>query len=86
MTPEVRAALDSGFMSRVLAGDMAQATAYLPPGLQVALVSAAHASFASGFAAALAVAGAMAVASAAGIWVLGRGSDAVRVGGTASNG
>jgi EmrB/QacA subfamily drug resistance transporter len=86
MTPEVRAALDSGFMSRVLAGDMAQATAHLPPGLRVALVSAAHASFASGFAAALAVAGAMAVASAAGIWVLGRGSDAVRVGGTASNG
>jgi hypothetical protein len=32
------------------------------------------------------VAGAMAVASVAGIWVLGRGSDAVRVGGTASNG
>lgn len=86
MTPEVRAALDSGFMSRVLAGDMAQATAHLPPGLRVALVSAAHASFASGFAAALAVAGAMAVASAAGICVLGRGSDAVRVGGTASNG
>ncbi|MFL9946696.1 MFS transporter [Paraburkholderia agricolaris] len=86
MTPEVGAALDSGFMSRVLAGDMAQATAHLPPGLRIALVSAAHASFASGFAAALAVAGAMAVASAAGIWVLGRGSDAVRVGGTASNG
>lgn len=86
MTPEVRAALDSGFMSRVLAGDMAQTTAHLSPGLRVALVSAAHASFASGFAAALAVAGAMAVAIAAGIWVLGRGSDAVRVGGTASNG
>ncbi len=34
MTPDVKAALDAGFMSRVLAGDMAQATAHLPPALQ----------------------------------------------------
>lgn len=86
MTPEVRTALDSGFMSRVLAGDVGEATAHLPPALRVALVSAAHASFAGGFAAALSVAGAMAVAIAAGICLLGRRSDAVRVREAASNG
>jgi predicted MFS family arabinose efflux permease len=86
MTPDISAALDRGFMSRVLAGDMAQATAHLPPALRVVLVSAAHASFASGFAAALYLAGAIAVSIAAGIWLLGRKGDAVPVRGVASNG
>lgn len=86
MTPEVRTALDSGFMSRVLAGDVGEATAHLPPALRVALVSAAHASFAGGFAAALSVAGAIAAAIAAGICLLARTSDAVRVRESASNG
>ncbi|WP_120345049.1 MFS transporter [Paraburkholderia fungorum] len=86
MTPEIRTALDAGFMSRVLAGDVGEATAHLPPALRVALVSAAHTSFAGGFAAALSVAGAIAVAIAAGICLLGRRSDEVRVREAASNG
>jgi Na+/melibiose symporter-like transporter len=86
MTPDIGSALDAGFMSRVLAGDTAQAAAHLPPALRVILMSAAHASFASGFAAALYLAGAMAVSIAAGIWLLGRKGEAVRVSGVASNG
>lgn len=86
MTPDVKAALDAGFMSHVLAGDMVQATAHLPPALQAMLVSAAHASFASGFAAALYLASAVGVSIIAGIGLLNRKGKAVRVRGVASNG
>ncbi|NPT43579.1 MFS transporter [Paraburkholderia sp. 1N] len=86
MTPDVRAALDEGLMSRVLAGDIAQATAHLRPALRATLASAAHASFASGFAAALYLAGAAAVSIAAGMWLLGRKGEAVQVRRVASNG
>ncbi|RKT22022.1 hypothetical protein B0G69_5438 [Paraburkholderia sp. RAU2J] len=63
----------AAFMSRVLAGDTAQATADLPPSLRAALISAAHASFADGFAAALCVAGLLAAAVATGVWLLASG-------------
>jgi predicted MFS family arabinose efflux permease len=86
LTPGVKAALDAGFLSRVLAGDSVQATAQLSPVLRATLVSAAHASFASGFAAALYLAGAAAASIATAVWLLGRNSDAVRVRGVASNG
>lgn len=86
ITPDIRAALDAGFMSRLLAGDMAQATAHLPPALRATVVSAAHASFASGFAAALYLAGAAAASIAAGIWLLGRRGETARVRGIAANG
>jgi predicted MFS family arabinose efflux permease len=85
-TPDISAALDAGFMSRVLAGDTAQATAQLPAALRATLTSAAHASFASGFAAALYLAGAAALSITLGIWLLSRKGEAVRVGGVASNG
>jgi EmrB/QacA subfamily drug resistance transporter len=88
-TPGVKAALDAGFMSRVLAGDTAQATANLPPVLRAALTSAAHASFADGFAAALSVAGLVAAAVAAGVWLLAGRAEWGRtdeVGEVASNG
>ncbi len=86
MTPDVRAALNEGLLSRVLAGDIVQATAHLPPALRVKLVASAHASFASGFAAALYLAGAAAVSIAAGIWLLGRQRESVPVRRVASNG
>ncbi|MFM0031065.1 MFS transporter [Paraburkholderia madseniana] len=86
MTPDISAALDAGFMSRLLAGDMAQATAHLPPALRATVVSAAHASFASGFAAALYLAAAAAASIAAGIWLLGRRGETARVRGIAANG
>jgi MFS family permease len=86
MTPDVRAALDEGLMSRVLAGDIVQATAHLRPALRATLASAAHASFASGFAAALYLAGAAAVSIAAGIWLLGGKGKTVQVRRVASNG
>lgn len=70
-SPEMKAALDAGFISHVLAGDTAQATANLPSALGFALRSAAHASFASGFAAALALAGIAAAVIAAGVGFLG---------------
>lgn len=86
LTPEVKTALDAGFMSRVLAGDTAQATASLPPAVRAALMSAAHASFASGFAAALGLAAVIAVSIAAGVWLLAGKSEAARMRGAASNG
>ncbi|MFM0736168.1 MFS transporter [Paraburkholderia xenovorans] len=70
-TPDVKAALEAGFMSRVLAGDTAQATAHLPLALRDTLIGAAHASFASGFAAALGLAAVAAASIAAGVWMLG---------------
>jgi MFS family permease len=86
MTPNVKTALDAGFMSRVLAGDTAQATAHLPAGVRATLTSAAHASFAGGFAAALCVAGFVAAAVALGVWLLGGRSESVRAQPLASNG
>jgi hypothetical protein len=86
MTPDVKAALEAGLMSRMLAGDLAQATAHLPPAPRSALVSAAHTSFASGFAAALYLAAAVGVSIAVGIWLLGRKGEAVVGNGVASNG
>ncbi|CAB3787424.1 Multidrug resistance protein Stp [Paraburkholderia ultramafica] len=86
LTPDVKAALDAGFMSRVLAGDTAQATAHLPPMLRAALTSAAHASFADGFAAALCVAGLVAASVAVGVWLLAGRAEALRMRGVASNG
>jgi EmrB/QacA subfamily drug resistance transporter len=85
LTADVKAALDAGFMSRVLAGDTAQAAAQLPPAVRATLVSAAHASFARGFAAALGVAAAVAASIAAGVWLLGGRREAEQVGGMASN-
>ncbi|WCM24633.1 MFS transporter [Paraburkholderia bryophila] len=85
-TPEVRSALDAGFMSRMLAGDTAQATAHMSPALRLILTSTAHASFASGFAAALALAGLAAAAIAAGVWLLGGRAEVARVSGVVSNG
>ncbi|KAA1013614.1 MFS transporter [Paraburkholderia panacisoli] len=79
LTPGVKAALDAGFMSRVLAGDTAQATAHLPPALGAALTAAAHASFADGFAAALRVAALVAASVAAGVWWLAGAAQARRV-------
>ncbi|MFB9125865.1 MFS transporter [Paraburkholderia dipogonis] len=86
VTLEVKTALDAGFMSRVLAGDTAQATAGLPAAVRATLMSAAHASFASGFAAALGLAAVIAVSIAAGVWLLAGKSEAARMRGAASNG
>ncbi len=69
---DVRGHLDAGFMSRVLAGDVAHATALLPPDTGALLAVAARAGFASGFASALAVAGVFAAVIAAAVWLLGR--------------
>jgi EmrB/QacA subfamily drug resistance transporter len=70
VTATLRSELDTGFMSRVLAGDVAGATAHLPPAAAAALLRAAHASFANGFAAALYLAGVAALAIAVGVRVL----------------
>ncbi|WP_454873604.1 MFS transporter [Paraburkholderia xenovorans] len=86
LTAEVKGALDAGFMSRVLAGDAAQATATLPPAMRTMLLAAAHASFASGFAAALGLAAAVAVSIAGGVWLLAGRGEAARARGVASNG
>jgi hypothetical protein len=85
-TPGVRAALDAGFMSRVLAGDTVQACAQLPPALRVALGSAAHASFAAGFAAALCVASVVAASVAVLVWWLAGRAEIARMRGVSSNG
>jgi hypothetical protein len=61
---------DSTFMSRVLAGDVASATANLSDGMRMVVSEAARASFASGFGAALDVAGVIALVIAIGVWVL----------------
>nr|WP_259295168.1 MFS transporter [Paraburkholderia sp. DHOC27] len=77
VTPALRSGLDAGFMSRVLSGDIAGATAHLSPAAGAALRSAAHFSFASGFAAALYLAGLAAIAMAIGVRVLaGRATPA----------
>ncbi|MBB5419576.1 MFS transporter [Paraburkholderia atlantica] len=78
LTPAVRAALDAGFMSRVMAGDIAQATASLAPALRTALTTAAQASFAAGFAAALGVAALVAASVAAVVWGLAGRAEGVR--------
>jgi EmrB/QacA subfamily drug resistance transporter len=64
------ACVDSRFMSDLLAGDVGHALARLAPGLQRALSPIAPAAFAHGFAAALNVAGGLALVIAVGIWLL----------------
>ncbi|SAK58403.1 EmrB/QacA family drug resistance transporter [Caballeronia catudaia] len=61
------AILDATFLSRLLAGDLAHAGAGSDTILRIA-----RESFASGFAASLAVAGACALIVAAAVWLLGR--------------
>ncbi|HEY2000242.1 MFS transporter [Paraburkholderia sp.] len=83
VTPAVRGELDAGFMSSVLAGDISQATEHMPAALRASLASAAHASFASGFASALYLAALAAVLIGVAVRVLGNYQAAVRVSGTA---
>ena len=83
ITPVIRHELDAGFMSRVLAGDAAGATAHLSPAAGAALRSAAHISFASGFAAALYLAGLAAIAIAVSVRVLAGRATSKRVGSVA---
>jgi predicted MFS family arabinose efflux permease len=72
--PAVRNSLDADFMSRLLAGDAVHSTRHLTPAAKLFLASAAPASFASGFASALCVAGVLALVIAAIVWGLaGRG-------------
>jgi hypothetical protein len=67
--------LDATFLSRLLAGDLAHASENLAGAQGAALVRMARESFASGFAAALGVAGVCALAVAAAVWLLaGRAS------------
>ncbi|WP_250510885.1 MFS transporter [Caballeronia sp. GACF4] len=76
--PVLMHALDETFLSRVLAGDLAHAGA----GGNAAVIAIARASFASGFAAALGVAGVSALLVASAVWVLAGRSErasAVRV-------
>ncbi|WP_244134185.1 MFS transporter [Burkholderia gladioli] len=68
--PQVRPQLDAAFMSRLLAGDPAHAIAGLPAPLRALVAAAAPGGFASGFAAALTVAGCLAIAVAALVWAL----------------
>jgi hypothetical protein len=62
--------LDATFLSRLLAGDLAHASENLAGAQGAALVRMARESFASGFAAALGVAGVCALAVAAAVWLL----------------
>lgn len=64
------ACVDAGFMSDLLAGDIGHALARLAPDLQHAMVTIAPAGFASGFSAAMSVAGYLALAASVGIWWL----------------
>lgn len=76
--PVLMHTFDETFLSRVLAGDLAHAGA----GGNAAVVAIARASFASGFAAALGVAGVSALLVASAVWVLAGRSErasAVRV-------
>ncbi|MGF6916378.1 hypothetical protein OKW28_000551 [Paraburkholderia sp. 40] len=82
----MRAALDAGFMSRVMAGDAAQATASLAPALRAAFTTAAQASFVAGFAAALGVAALVAAPVAAVVWKLAGRAEVVRFKGAVSEG
>ncbi|HHY6928507.1 TPA: MFS transporter [Burkholderia ambifaria] len=59
--PGVRAFVDAPFMSSLLAGDLAQALAHVPPSAARTLAQAAPAAFASGFADALTVSGVLAL-------------------------
>ncbi|MGF6933315.1 putative MFS family arabinose efflux permease [Paraburkholderia sp. UCT70] len=86
LTPAVRAALDAGFMSCVMVGDAAQATASLAPALRAALTTAALASFVAGFAAALGVAALVAASVAAVVWKLAGRAEVVRFKGAVSEG
>ena len=73
----VRNSLGPTFMSNLLAGDLAHAMSQLTPDAKTLLESIAPASFASGFAATLVVAGCLAVAVACMVWMLaGRGKSA----------
>jgi EmrB/QacA subfamily drug resistance transporter len=75
-TSAARKGLPADFLSSVLAGDVAQATAHLPPAARMLIAATARTSFASGFAWALCVAGLLAVVIAAGVWILsGRRDD-----------
>ncbi|PXW28702.1 MFS transporter [Paraburkholderia caballeronis] len=64
------ACVDAGFMSDLLAGDVGHALARLAPDARRALASIAPAGFATGFAAALGVAGALAFGVALLVWLL----------------
>ncbi|WP_175796609.1 MFS transporter [Burkholderia anthina] len=64
VAPGLRAFADASFMSSLLAGDLAQALARVPPSAARTLAQAAPAAFASGFAAALTVSGVLALAAA----------------------
>ncbi len=68
--PTLAAQADAGFMSHVLAGDLAHATASLPPATRGLLAAAARESFASGFSSALCVAGLLAVVIAVAVWLI----------------
>ncbi|WP_180985321.1 MFS transporter, partial [Burkholderia thailandensis] len=68
--PELLGALDPRFMSSLLAGDLAQAIRGLPPQTGAALAQIAPAGFASGFALALCVSGAFALAAAVAVRLL----------------
>jgi len=68
--PGVHDHVDSDFMSRVLAGDAAQAVSSIPQDLRAAVLAVARESFASGFAAALCIAGIVAACAALGVWML----------------
>ncbi|WP_175732973.1 MFS transporter [Burkholderia ambifaria] len=59
--PGVQAFVDAPFMSSLLAGDLAQALAHVPPSAARTLAQAAPAAFASGFADALTVSGVLAL-------------------------
>jgi EmrB/QacA subfamily drug resistance transporter len=69
--PAVKARLGAGFMSDLLAGDLGHAMARLPPDVRALVEPVAPVSFADGFAAALAVAGCLALAVAGAVWLLG---------------
>jgi EmrB/QacA subfamily drug resistance transporter len=68
--PAVRNSLDADFISRLLAGDAVHATEHLTPAAKAFLATAAPASFASGFASALCVAGVLALVIAVFVWGL----------------
>jgi hypothetical protein len=67
----------------VLAGDVAEATAHLSPAAGAVVRSAAHISFAVGFADALYLAGIAAIAIAVGVRVLAGRAMSARMGGAA---
>jgi EmrB/QacA subfamily drug resistance transporter len=83
VTSAIRRELDAGFMSHVLAGDVAGATAHLSPAAGAVVRSAAHISFAVGFADALYLAGIAAIAIAVGVRVLAGRAMSARMGGAA---